>query len=268
MGIELQLPDITSEPLSADPDVSSTGPSQPYCCPPRLGRLRFLVELISTRKKVRHNGKEDRVTTPEPAPVNAIGESRAMSTRDRLLHAVIEIAGREGHHIVTYRSVAARAAVTHGLVRHYFGTRDAMLAEAMQLATQQNIDTVALASDSIDEFAQGAMEVLEADTPRQILQYDLTLNAIRGISDKKFVVDIYDHYIHEVAQTHRKVGIDDPNNEWATVLLAALDGLILQHALYESSDRTEALLGRLRDVLRLLADRSSPGGTCLNLPAE
>jgi AcrR family transcriptional regulator len=73
---------------------------------------------------------EDLIVTASPAG-SAPGSPTPPSTRDRLLEAVIQIAGREGPHVVTHRSVAARAQVTHGLVRHYFGTRQALLEEAL-----------------------------------------------------------------------------------------------------------------------------------------
>ncbi|WP_457957233.1 TetR/AcrR family transcriptional regulator [Amycolatopsis sp. TRM77291] len=178
-----------------------------------------------------------------------------MSTRERLLQAVIEIAGREGQHMVTYRSVAARAKVAHGLVRHYFGTRDAMLAEALRQAANQDISAANLAVATVDDFARGTVEALGSDMTLQLLQYDLILNAIRG-GDKQAAFDIYGRYISEVARTLRNVGIDDPGGEWATLILSVLDSLILQHALYDSPERTEAILARLRELLGLLANRS------------
>ncbi|MGC7100615.1 TetR/AcrR family transcriptional regulator [Amycolatopsis lurida] len=186
--------------------------------------------------------------TPQPSQ---------MSTRDRLLQAVIEIAGREGQHMVTYRSVAARAKVAHGLVRHYFGTREAMLAEALRLAANQDINAANLAVDAVDDFARGTVEALGSDMTLQLLQYDLVLNAIRG-GDKQVAIDLYyRRYISEVASTLRNLGIEDPGDEWATLILSVLDSLILQHALYDSPERTEAILARVRELLGLLASRST-----------
>lgn len=184
-------------------------------------------------------------------------EPDTMPTRDRLLQAVIEIAGRGGQHMVTYRSVAARASVTHGLVRHYFGTREAMLAEAMRLAANQDITTGALATDTIDDFARGAIDALGPDMTRQLLQYDLALNAIRGSGDKQAAIDVYGRYISEVSGTLRNLGIDDPGDEWAALILSVLDSLILQHGPYDSPERTEAILARVRELLGLLASRST-----------
>src|SRR4051812_3252600 len=63
-----------------------------------------------------------------------------LSSRDRLLEAAIDIAGRKGLDAVTYRSVASRAGVAHGLVRHYFGSREQLLIEAFRRAASQDSD--------------------------------------------------------------------------------------------------------------------------------
>ncbi|WP_448617029.1 hypothetical protein [Modestobacter sp. URMC 112] len=48
------------------------------------------------------------------------------------------------------------------------------------------------------------------------------------------------------------VGMADPNGAISRLVFAALDGLVLQHSIYRSVERTEAVLDRLCDVLRLL----------------
>jgi AcrR family transcriptional regulator len=98
-----------------------------------------------------------------PAGPPPVPEER--STRDRLLQAVIDVAARQGPHMVTYRSVAAKASVTHGLVRHYFGTREAMLTEALQLAAREEIDAVVAPAQCIEDFARDMVGALEENWP-------------------------------------------------------------------------------------------------------
>jgi AcrR family transcriptional regulator len=185
-----------------------------------------------------------------PPPVPEAG-----STRERMLQAVIDIAARQGPHMVTYRSVAAKASVTHGLVRHYFGTREAMLAEALQLAASGDIDAVGLSARRIEDFARGVVEALGQNQPREVLRFDLKLNAIRGLGDRDTAVEIDDRLLGEIAGTLRNLGIADPDGHWAALVQAALDGLILQHLLYDSPERTEGVLRRIRELLALLAIR-------------
>lgn len=93
--------------------------------------------------------------TRRGADVKPDDGDEAPSTRRLLLAAVIAIAGRQGQHAVTYRSVADYANMSHGLVRHYFGTRQAMIAEAFELTDGEDLADVHLATESIENFAEG-----------------------------------------------------------------------------------------------------------------
>jgi AcrR family transcriptional regulator len=189
-------------------------------------------------------------TSPVPEPGSDLAGTS--STRERLLRAVIDIAGRHGVHTVTHRSVAARADVSHGLVRHYFGTRQAMLAEALQLAASEDINDVRLVTDTPDTFAEGLATPKGDVWPRRALQYEVLLSGIRGTVDVALVRESYDGYRSEIGKTLSALGIPDPDGSWGAVFLALLDGLVLQHGLFESVARTEASVDRLRDLLRLL----------------
>jgi AcrR family transcriptional regulator len=204
-------------------------------------------------------------TTCEDLPVTAAPAGSAPepastpSTRDRLLEAVIQIAGREGPHVVTHRSVAARAQVTHGLVRHYFGTRQALLEEALELAAVADIDDVRLATDRADDFADGLLGTEGDAWVRRVLQFDIALSAIRGTTDRRLATRPYEQYFAEVAKTLQALGVDDPDGSWSVLLFAAIDGLSIQDALGEAPERTEAALGHLRELLTMLADRAAAG---------
>jgi AcrR family transcriptional regulator len=197
------------------------------------------------------------VTSSPPRP-DATGA--ASSTRERLLRAVIDIAGQEGVHLVTHRSVAARADVTHGLVRHYFGTRQAMLAEALALAAREDIDDVRLGTDDAGTFAEGLASPNDQVWPRRALQFELALSGIRGTVDVGLARESYEGYLAEIGKTLRALGVEDPDGSWGAVFFAALDGLVLQHALFDRPERTEVALGRLRELLRMLSAHGAAGG--------
>jgi AcrR family transcriptional regulator len=194
-----------------------------------------------------------------PQAGSAPESANTPSTREKLLEAVIQIAGREGPHVVTHRSVAARAQVTHGLVRHYFGTRQALLEEALELAAVADIDDVRLATDRADDFAEGLITTGDEGWPRRVLQFDIALSAIRGTTDRSLAVRPYEQYFAEVARTLHALGIDDPDGSWAVLIFAAVDGLSIQDALRSAPERTEAALGHLRELLTMLADRAATG---------
>lgn len=184
-----------------------------------------------------------------------------MSTREQLLRAVIGIAGEQGLQFVTYRSVAARASVTHGLVRHYFGTRQAMITEALQLAMSEDISDVTLVTDTPGDFADGLVETSDDAWRRRVLQYDVVLSAIRGAGDAGPAREIYTRYLGEISQTLRSLRIDDPDGSWAALVFAALDGLVLQHALFRADDRrTSGAIERLRELLAGLSAQATARG--------
>lgn len=186
---------------------------------------------------------------PDRAP-----DGEQPSSKDRLLDAAIEIAGREGLPAVTYRAVAARAGVTHGLVRHHFGTREQLLAEAFRRAAAQDSDAVLLRATTVAEFASTFVESFNASWERPVLQYDQTTQAIRGALPIDHIRQQYEGYIAEVRQTFDALGIDDPDGSTAALVFAALDGLVLQHLIFRDDLRTEHVLDALRDILTRLVD--------------
>ena len=177
-----------------------------------------------------------------------------ISNRERLLDAAIQIAGREGLAAVTYRAVASRAGVTHGLVRHHFGTREQLLAEAFRRAAAQDSDGVLLRAATVDEFASTFVESFNASWERPVLQFDETTQAIRGALPIEHIRQQYEGYIREVRQTLDALGIDDPDGSTAALVFAALDGLVLQHLIFGDDSRTESVLDALREVLTSLSD--------------
>lgn len=183
-----------------------------------------------------------------------VTDGEALSSKDRLLDAAIQIAGRKGLSAVTYRAVAARAGVTHGLVRHHFGTREQLLNEAFRRAAEQDSDGVRLTVDTIEEFASTFVEAFNESWERSVLQFDETTQAIRGALPMDNIRQQYEGYIDKVGQTFAAVGINDPDGRVAALVFAALDGLALQHLIFREDLRTERVLDVLRDILARLAD--------------
>lgn len=62
--------------------------------------------------------------------------------RRQVMDAVIQILERDGWDALTMKSVSARAGVSTGVVAHYFGSKDAMVAAAIRDAYRQFTDDV------------------------------------------------------------------------------------------------------------------------------
>src|SRR3954447_25589348 len=104
------------------------------------------------------------------------------SGREALLDAATTVVARRGLRYLTYRSVASEAGVTHGLVAHHFGSRDALLTAALQHSVQRSIDVTALRTDSRtpDDFVRGFAEMVERDPDLHAFQYEVLLEARRS----------------------------------------------------------------------------------------
>lgn len=172
---------------------------------------------------------------------------------------MIHIASTQGLDKVTYRSVGAQAGLSHSLVRFYFGSGDVMLAQALEHAAQLDVVQAQIRAEDVDSFSSELVWVVSGEESRGLLQYDYLLRAVRGGVPVERVVALYDFYIKQVAGTLDNVQIMDADGSVAALIFAALDGLALQHSIYGSAERTEAVLDRLRDILRLLRER---GGAC------
>ncbi len=67
-----------------------------------------------------------------------------------LLQATITVVARGGLRALTYRAVAAEAGVSHSLVRHHFGTRDQLIAEALDHAVTESLRASSMFEDVTD----------------------------------------------------------------------------------------------------------------------
>lgn len=191
-------------------------------------------------------------------PVTDVPRVGDPATRERLLRATISIAAEQGVSAVTYRSVAAEAGVAHGLVRFYFGSGQTMLAEAFELAAREDASEAHLLARDIDSFGADLSRMVSGNRPRAVLQYDYLLSAVRGNAPLERVAALYEEYTARVGETLRNAGIPDEDRSIASLVFAALDGLVLQHAVHGDEDRTDRALEHIREYLRMLQSREAP----------
>jgi AcrR family transcriptional regulator len=147
--------------------------------------------------------------------------------------------------------------VTHGLVRHYFGSRDELVREAFRYAVQQSTERSVLraGSGSLEDFGAGLGSVVAADRALQSFQYDMLLAALRRPDLLPEVQEIYSDFFRVVGREMRQAGLDDPDGALARLVFAALDGLVIQQLLYDRPRETETAIIRLRQLLKALRDQ-------------
>ncbi|WP_433521540.1 TetR/AcrR family transcriptional regulator [Nocardia pseudovaccinii] len=174
------------------------------------------------------------------------------ATRQRLLEAAISIAAQDGQAAVTYRAVAQATGVAHSLVRHYFGSREALMREALESASRRDIAQLGLESTtSIGMILADLPNQLQSEGARRSLITEFILSATRGQQPVELARELIDLSIDEARAALRAVGLTDDDRQLAMLVIAVVDGISLQHPLYQSVERTESILECLRMLLRL-----------------
>lgn len=179
--------------------------------------------------------------------------------REALLEAAIRVVARGGLRQLTYRAVAGEAGVTHGLVAHHFGSRDALLEEALRYALAKSVATTSLESGTtnIADFARELVATVRADPDLQAFQYELLLEARRQPQLRRYAEELYDTYRDATRRQTKALGLDD--DAFADVVFAALDGVVFQLLATDDADTADGTLERLRHLIsNLLTQASHP----------
>ncbi|MEW2117807.1 TetR family transcriptional regulator [Streptomyces sp. NPDC005474] len=174
--------------------------------------------------------------------------------REALMNAAVRVVARGGLRKLTYRAVAAEAGVTHGLVVHHFGSRDALVEETLAHTIRTSLNTSALepGTGKVADFSSGVSEMVTADPDTQAFQYELLLESRRRPELLPQIRALYDEYFDA---TQRELGRMLPagaDRALTRLVFAALDGLVLHQLVLGEPEVTDAALEELRALLRLL----------------
>jgi TetR/AcrR family transcriptional regulator, regulator of biofilm formation and stress response len=201
---------------------------------------------------------------PEPVAKRSHGNGRIA-----LLEATMRIVGERGLAGLTMRIVAEEAGVTHGLVRHYFGSRDELVREAFRHAVHLSTErpVIVPGTGSLDDFGAGLGAVVAAAPAEQAFQYEMLLLALRRSDMLADVQEIYADFFRVVGLELEAEGIEDPDGSLARLVFAALDGLVVQQLLYGRARDTETAMIRLREMLKALRDKQRAARTDGQPPA-
>lgn len=165
--------------------------------------------------------------------------------REQILAATLRLVARDGFARVTLRDVAAEVGVVHGLIRHYFATREQLVAAAF--------DAAVLAELENDEEVAERVEPVEAladwltSTPREhyLVWIDAWSEAPRN---PELHTALMRHHrdcegrLARIIERLDEAGLgrsDDPARD-ARVLTALTDGMAVQHHAIGLVTREEA----------------------------
>ena len=198
---------------------------------------------------------------PTGAPRTRKRVSHYGTGRVALLDAAVRVVARGGLRKLTYRAVAEEAGVTHGLVVHHFGSRDALIENAVTHAirTSLNSSPLDIGTGDPSDFGTGLADMVESGPETQAFQYELLLEARRRPELLTQLRSLYEEYFEA---THRELSRMLPgpvSRGTSRLVFAALEGLVLHQLVFGEREVTEEALGELRTVLQGLAE--GPAGS-------
>lgn len=174
--------------------------------------------------------------------------------REALLEAAVRVVARGGLRRLTYRAVAEEAGVTHGLVVHHFGSRDALIEESLAhtVRTSLNVSDVEPGTGKVADFSAGLSEMVTSDPDTQAFQYELLLESRRRPELLPQLRALYDEYFDATGRELGRILPEGADRALTRLVFAALDGLVLHQLVFDEPDVTDAAVERLRNLLRLL----------------
>ncbi|WP_091365672.1 TetR/AcrR family transcriptional regulator [Geodermatophilus telluris] len=197
------------------------------------------------------------MTGTQTAAVTARSAPGYGEGRQALLAAAVHVVATRGLRHLTYRSVAQQANVAHGLVAHHFGTRDALLAAALEFSLANSVGSISTepGSGDLDALFAGVVDMVRANPDDQAFQYELILEARRRPELRPQVEQVYATYREALRSELQAAGVE-ADDALVHLVFAAVDGLVFQQVCLDEPALTLPSLERLRDLLRPLSGRS------------
>ncbi|GAA4697969.1 TetR/AcrR family transcriptional regulator [Streptomyces youssoufiensis] len=178
--------------------------------------------------------------------------------RTALLDAAVRVVARGGLRKLTYRAVAEEAGVTHGLVVHHFGSRDALIEESVNHAIRSSLRVNALdtGTGTARDFAADLGAMVASGPDVQAFQYELLLEARRRPELMPQLRALYEEYF-DAAQRELSRALARPvERGLSRLVFAALEGLVLHQLVFGEREVTEEALTELRALLARLSDEN------------
>jgi AcrR family transcriptional regulator len=161
--------------------------------------------------------------------------------RSEIIEATIQVLARDGIAETTTRKIAAQARVNQATLRYYFGSKDDLLfavLQEMMRQTNELVRSVATTEGSLREAIVASLKAfwsqVETSPDLQIMQYELTLYALRHPDSAWLAKQQYDGYCSVVETLFQDTAVRAGQTcalsfaDLARFVIGGLDGLILQ----------------------------------------
>lgn len=215
------------------------------------------------------------------SPLRQLGQPGRPGTREALLDAVDALSAEQGWGSCSLKAVATRAGLTTGAVYSTFGSRGALLVEAMVRRTPTlatlSPDALDLAT-AVSSYAREYFTLATGEEGEALVlgQLELLQVSARDRNLMESMRHSYNHYIETLArdlESRAPDGLPASAREIAHRLLATLQGLTLQRCTFGPTVDEEMFVGaalnavgleppelRSRTTRRAAPSRSPRGG--------
>ena len=170
----------------------------------------------------------------------------AASTRERLIQAARQCLLERGHQACSVKFIAEQAGVNHGLVHHYFGSKERLWLAVMAAEAERLRASLAAAPDS---FLQGFF------VPELMQRPDRLRLAVEFLGLAKALPEVRqalcEHFRLNRQMVQRRLGLQDEAT--ATLAFGALFGLVIQSGL-DAELPVQAAVERMLSMLAGPAD--------------
>lgn len=189
---------------------------------------------------------DETTTVPEP---------QTSGTRDALIQSAVRVGARKGLRGLTYRAVAEDAGLAHGMIVHHFGSRDALIAAALEHTVHRTLrDAVTVPNQSSDEIGSHLREVA-ADEEVLLFQREMVNEARRRPELQPPVRRILQEYENAVGRQLAAAGVTDP--AMVVLVAAAMEGLVQRQLTVEDQPAIEGAMRSLRRLIDAYRDEPS-----------
>lgn len=174
--------------------------------------------------------------------------------REALVRAAIALVAESGLTSLTYRSLAAKAGVTHGAVQHHFTSITSVLEAALERCLEISLEPLqgtATPTHYIDTLLQS----VRIDPDVHAFQYQVILESKRRVSLRPYVQHLYASYWEATERSLKAMGVV-PDRALVRAVFAAGEGIIFQLVALGADDpdgASDAIAGLRRlldDALR------------------
>ncbi len=185
----------------------------------------------------------------------------ASERRAQLVAAAVEVMAEDGVERASTRRIATRAGVSQGIVHYAFDDKDALLAAVIAEVAARIRGALSGASGpseapgSVTDLLRAFWAHVEETPDLQLLQYELTTHAVRDPAKAWLARRQYEEYLEIIEGA---IGGDaaapESKRRAARLLLAAVDGLILQWIVFRDRDAAAAAIEDLAALVDSLTE--------------